>query len=224
MTKHWFIRFILGLPARVEDAVALRNALPELESKDFQLKTRASLFWNLLLSCNTNEEVLRELHRWISNIEEPNDSELSKYHNCLSSTCPYQSSQTESNRDNGFSIVHFMMAAGGPNAKPPRDSFLNLVKRTHPENDPPQEVILTDPYIYSDISEDGQEGGFSNLVAYLEVLGISDDDTFTLLMTPSPKRGTVTARKNLHRYLKKKFKNIKLKNYSPQLKCNGQIF
>lgn len=117
-----------------------------------------------------------------------------------------------------------MMAAGGPNAKPPRDSFLNLVKRTHPENDPPQEVILTDPYIYSDISEDGQEGGFSNLVAYLEVLGISDDDTFTLLMTPSPKRGTVTARKNLHRYLKKKFKNIKLKNYSPQLKFHDRFY
>ncbi len=88
----------------------------------------------------------------------------------------------------------------------------------------PREVILTDPYIYSDVSEDGLEGGFSNLVAYLQALGISADDSFSLRMTPSPKRGTVTAKKNLHRYLKIKFKNIQFKDYSPQLKFHDRFY
>ncbi len=117
-----------------------------------------------------------------------------------------------------------MVAAGGPKAKPPRDTFLDLVRRTHPENDPPREVILTDPYIYSDVSEDGHEGGFSNLVAYLEALGISADDTFILRTTPSPKRGTVTAKRNLHRHLKAQFKNIQLKDYAPQLKFHDRFY
>ncbi len=83
---------------------------------------------------------------------------------------------------------------------------------------------MTDPYIYSDVSEDGHEGGFSTLVAYLDALGISADDSFILRMTPSPKRGTVTAKKNLHRYLKTKFKNIQFKDYSPQLKFHDRFY
>ncbi|WP_332706215.1 hypothetical protein [Plesiomonas shigelloides] len=117
-----------------------------------------------------------------------------------------------------------MVAAGGPDAKPPKQSFFDLVRRTHPQSDPPKEVILTDPYIYSDVSEDGKEGGFSNLIAYLETLGLSSDDSFILRMTPSPKRGTLTARKNLHRYLKTKFNNIQFKDYSPQLKFHDRFY
>lgn len=219
----WFIRFTLGLPARVEDAVALRKALPELESRDFRLQHRR-YFWPFHPEFDTNEELLEALRRWVYEVETPDDFWPSEYRNCPSNNCPLRSNQAKANRDEGLSILRLMVAAGGPKAKPPRDIFLDLVKRTHPENDLPREVILTDPYIYSDVSEDGHEGGFSNLVAYLEALGISADDSFTLRMTPSPKRGTVTAKKNLHRYLKTKFKNIQLKDYSPQLNFHDRFY
>ena len=219
----WLIRFALGLPARVEDAKALRKALPELERRYFRLQ-RLHYIWPLLGDINTNEELIDALRHWVSSVEVPDDFWPSEHRNCPSSNCPLQSNQTKSNRNDEPSIAHFIVAAGGPNAKTPRDSFLNLVKRTHPKNDLPRDVILTDPYIYSDVSEDGHGGGFANLLAYLEALGISTNDPFTLRMTPSPKRGTATAKKKLHRYLKDKFKKIQFKDYSPQLKFHDRFY
>ena len=223
MTIDWFIRFSLGLPARVEDVAALRKALPELESLDFRLERRR-YFWPFHPDFDTNYELFEALRRWVAEVESPDDFWPSYYRNCPSNNCPPRSNQARLNRDEGISIAQFMVTAGGPKAKPPRDTFLNLVKRTHPENDPPREVILTDPYIYSDVSEGGHEGGFSNLVAYLEALGISGDDLFTLRMTPSPKRGTSTAKKNLHRYLKTKFKNVQFKDYSSNLNFHDRFY
>lgn len=219
----WFIRFSLGLPARVEDAVALRKALPELERRDFHLVHRRP-FWFFHPDFNTSKELFDALQSWISKVETPEVFFPHEYNNCPSNNCPLRSNFPGAKRDEGQSIVRLMVAAGGPNAKPPKDSFLDLVKRTHPKKDPPREVILTDPYIYSDVSEDGHEGGFSNLVAYLEALGLSADEHFTLRTTPSPKRGTKTAKKNLHRHLKTKFKNIKFKDYSPQLKFHDRFY
>jgi hypothetical protein len=219
----WFIRFTLGLPARLDDAVALRKALPELESRDFRLERR-HYFWLFDPDFDTNEKLLEALRSWVAEVEPADDFWPSDYRNCPSNNCPIRSNQARVNRDDGLSIARFMVAAGGPKAKLPRDTFLDLVKRTHPKNDPPREVILTDPYIYSDVSEDGHEGGFSNLVAYLEALGISADDSFTLRMTPSPKRGTATAKKNLRRYLTTKFKSIQFKDYSSQLKFHDRFY
>lgn len=219
----WFIRFTLGLPARVEDAVALRKALPELESQELRLEHRRH-FWLFHPDFDTNEELIEALRRWVSEVETQSDFWPSNYHNCPSNNCPRRNNKIRANRDDGLSIAQFMVAAGGPKAKPPRDSFLDLVRCTHPNNDPPKEVILTDPYIYSDVSEDGHEGGFSNLVAYLEALGIAADDSFVLRTTPSPKRGTMTAKKNLHRLLRARFRNIQFEGYSPQLKFHDRFY
>lgn len=219
----WFIRFTLGLPARVEDAVALRKAIPELENRNFQLKHR-HYFWLFHPEFASNQDLLEALRRWVAEVEPPDDHWPSDYRNCPSNNCPLRNDQVGGHSDDGLHIARFMVAAGGPNAKPPRDTFLDLVKRTHPKNDPPREVILTDPYIYMDLNEDGHEGGFFNLLGYLEALGISAEDSFTLRMTPSPKRGTSTAKRNLHRYLKAKFKHIQIRDYSPQLKFHDRFY
>lgn len=219
----WFIRFTLGLKARPEDAKAVWDALPELRERDLQFERRRH-FWIFATDFSTNEELLDGLRQWALDVDASDSYRHQDQRNCPSHSCPLRNNQTrEANDDEPF-IARLMVAAGGPGAKPPKQSFFDLVRRTHSESDLPSEVILTDPYIYSDVSEDGITGGFSNLVSYLEILGLSADDSFTLRMTPSPKRGTVTAKKNLHRHLKTKFKNIQLKDYSPQLKFHDRFY
>lgn len=220
----WFIRFTLGLPARAKDAAALRKALPELGNENFRLQDRG-YFRLLYLGFETNEELLKALRRWLDEVETQKDYRSAENLNCLLSNCPLLSDQSKINGDDEHdAIALFMVTAGGPRAKPPRDSFLDLVKRTHPKQDPPKDVILTDAYIYCDVSEDGRAGGFSNLVAYLEALGLSANDSFSLHMTPLPKRGGSTAKTKLHRDLKKKFKNIQLKDYSSKLKFHDRFY
>lgn len=219
----WLIRFALGLKARPTDVKALWEALPELRNRDLRFEWRR---YSLIFDSDfhTNHELIEALRQWASEVESPDDHWPQDHRNCPSSNCPLRNNQAKEADNEGSFFVRFMVAAGGPNAKPPRQSFLDLVQRTHRKESPPSEVILTDPYIYSDISEDGKEGGFLNLVAYLEALGITTDDSFTLLMTPSPKRGTKLAKKNLHRHLKTKFKNIQFKDYPPQLKFHDRFY
>lgn len=199
----WFIRFTLGLKARAEDVKALLEALPELRNQEFRFERR-HYFWIFDPDFHTNAELLEALRQWVSEVKLPEDYSPTDYRNCPSNNCPLRSNQERKNHADEPLIARLMVAAGGLNAKPPKQSFLDLIRRTHSQSDPPCEVILTDPYIYSDVSEDGKEGGFSNLVAYLEALGLSSTDSFTLRMTPSPKRGTKTAKRNLHRHFKTK--------------------
>ncbi len=219
----WFIRFSLGLKARPEDAKSLWEALPELRNRDLRFERRP-YFWIFAPDFHTNEELLEALRQWASEVIPTDDHGLQDHRNCPSNNCPLRNNEArEANNDEPF-IARLMVAAGGPGAKPPKQIFFDLIRRTHSQSDLPREVILTDPYIYSDVSEDGKEGGFSNLVEYLEMLGLSSDDSFTLRMTPSPKRGTITAKKNLHRQLKIKFAGIQFKDYSPQLKFHDRFY
>ncbi|MBS9926337.1 hypothetical protein [Vibrio alginolyticus] len=217
----WFIRFALGLPARPEDVVALKQALPELSLPESQVLPRR-LFWLLEPTFMSNHELIEALRGWADEID---DSHLSKHRiECNPVNCPMRvGNSIKRNNEEPF-VTELLVAAGGPKAKPPKDSFLNLVKQVHPKNDIPSEVIITDPYIYSDVSEDGMEGGYSNLVSYLNALGLRPDDSFTLRMTPSPKRGTITSRKILQRHLKREFKNIKFVDYSPKLKFHDRFY
>lgn len=219
----WLIRFTLGLKARPEDAKALWEALPELRNGGLRFERQRN-FWLFHPKFHTNGELIEALRQWASEVESPRDRWPEDHRNCPSSNCPLRNNHWKEGDDGEPFIARLMVAAGGPNANPPKNSFFNLVRRTHPQNDPPHEVILTDPYIYSDVSEDGKEGGFLNLVEYLKAIGLSSEDMFTLRMTPSPKRGTVTAKKNLHRHLKTKFKNIQFKDYSPQLKFHDRFY
>jgi hypothetical protein len=219
----WFIRFSLGFPARPEDVFALKQALPELYSNESQVRHKR-LTWLLELSFMSNHELIEALREWSSEVDDSIES-LSKHNlECRAVNCPVRKGSLSKYNDGEPFIAEALVASGGPNAKPPKDSFLNLVKQVHPQNDIPNEVIITDPYIYSDVSEDGMEGGYSNLVSYLNALGLQDDDSFTLRMTPSPKRGTITSRRILQRHLKNEFKNIKFVDYSPKLKFHDRFY
>ena len=87
-------------------------------------------------------------------------------------------------------IIQYLTAGGGPDSKPPKGMFFDLVSKSKKKMGIIKEVILTDPYIYHELGEDGVDGGYDNLSKYLEALGISNESSFTLKKTPSPKMGT----------------------------------
>jgi hypothetical protein len=138
---------------------------------------------------------------------------------CHRLDCPLKHDQNLHNsEDEGTTLAYLLSAAGGPDRKPPKDIFLDLVRKSRKKMGLIREVILTDPYIYSDISEDGFPGGFDNLVAYLEALGLDSDSSFTLKKTPSPKKASKKSITLLDRKLREYYPNISLGQYSS--KCN----
>jgi hypothetical protein len=221
----WLVRFSLGLPPRAKDVANLRRALPELWNESFELEIEPIHVWfPYWRAALTNRELLKALREWVSEVGDEDDFFPDANKDCPSNNCPLRGGDRARAADSKPLITRFIVAAGGPKAKPPKASFLDLVRRTHPKKDPPREVILTDPYIFSDVSEEGLEGGFSNLVSYLDALGLDSDDSFKLRMTPSPKKGNITTRKNFERLLRKSFKNITLEPYASTLKFHDRFY
>lgn len=220
---NWLVRFSLGLPARPIDAEVVRKLLPELQNQNWRPARRHLLVW-LSDDIYSSDQFVDALRRWISEVQESAPLPSSRG-NCPAQDCPLRQHVAGAAGDETDEfLLRYQVAAGGPNAKAPRESFFDLVRKVHPAADQPREVILTDPYIYTDVSEDGLEGGFSNLVDYLTTLGIEQPDGFTLTTTPSPKRGGKTAKHNLHRLLKKRFLNITFKDFSPTLAFHDRLY
>lgn len=194
---RFLVRFFLGLPARKADLEEMKKTLPEIfeeNNERYRRRWIRPLWW--LLDA-TSEDVEAELKHWARSSEfdeEQIDSESTRF--CPRQDCPFKGeSQSQGEGENlDVSLLKFLSAGGGPNAKPPLNMFLDLVRKKHAEMGLVKEVILTDPYIYSDLSEDGIEGGFENLMAYLQALDIDSGSTFTIKMNPSPKRATKKAK------------------------------
>jgi len=223
---NWLIRFSLGLPARPADAKEVRELLPELQNHDWHPAKRHLLVW-LTDDIYSSDMLVHALRRWVAAVEEAQESSSSTAR-CPAQACPLhlnrpQATSPAGDEDSEF-FIRYQVAAGGPHSKPPRDSFFDLVRKVHPEADRPREVILTDPYIYTDVSEDGLEGGFNNLVGYLNTLGIEQSDDITLTTTPSPKRGGKTSKHNLQRLLRERFSNLKFKDFSPKLAFHDRLY
>jgi hypothetical protein len=223
---NWLLRFTLGLPARPVDANEVRELLPELQNKNWRPTRRYLAVW-LTGDIYSSDQFVDALHRWIAAIED-SPPQPSSHERCPSQNCPLKLDEQRASGVDGEEDVQlylrYQVVAGGPNARAPRESFFDLVRKVHPKADSPREVILTDPYIYTDVSEDGRPGGLNNLVDYLTNLGIDQLDNFTLTITPSPKRGGKTAKHNLQRLLKRRFLGIKFKDFSPTLAFHDRLY
>lgn len=223
---NWLLRFSLGLPARLADAKDVRELLPELQDHNWHPAKRRLIFW-LTDEIYSSDEFIGALRRWIAAVEDSQNTQSSPVQ-CPAQDCPLRLNKPRA--ENAISdedvelFIRYQVVAGGPNSKPSRDSFFDLVRKIHSKAGQPSEVILTDPYIYTDVSEDGLEGGFNNLVDYLSALGIQRLDDFTLTTTPSPKLGGKTSKLNLKRKLKGRFPNLKFKDFSPKLSFHDRLY
>ncbi|RAU16407.1 hypothetical protein DN062_18370 [Nitrincola tibetensis] len=223
---RFLVRFFFGLPARKADVEEIKETLPEIFEENNRYKRRRirPLWW--LLDA-TNQDIEAEIRHWVRSSEiddEPRDSKPTRF--CPRQDCPLKGEAEPQGEgaELDVSLLKLLSAGGGPNAKPPLNMFLDLVRKQHAEMGLVKEVILTDPYIYSDLSEDGIEGGFDNLIAYLQALNVDSDSTFTIKMNPSPKRATKKAKEALYKKIRKSYPNASLGNYSPKCSFHDRFY
>lgn len=104
----------------------------------------------------------------------------------------------------------------------PEKGFLNMAMHVRGRlKHPVKRVIVTDPYVHCDNSEDGAAGGHDALLNFLEALGLGADMSFLLELTPTPKRGTdgrALEDTTLGRKLLAKFPRMVLRQHRP---CRG---
>lgn len=218
---EWWIRFCLGLPARPQDVGELTLALPELfifGQDRCPLDDHVLLPWWLYPADRVLK--VRDLRDWVRSAEIPNESAFVSPEYCPAKECPLR--DTHHPAIVGDVAVLHLMVAGGVH-KPPKQEFLNLVRKVH-KGKIIREVILTDPYIYLDIGEEGDVGGYDAVIDYLGALGLDRDSQFKLKLNPSPKKATKKARKLLCRKLKSSFIKINISNFNQGNKFHDRFY
>jgi len=214
---EFLVRFFLGLPPREKDIQEIQNVIPELQELNKERIIRRFRYLHLFL-IDYGDELIDELKKWVNSFEPERQVNIST-EDCPKLDCPMKSNGSHKiSSDDDVGYLQYLIAGGGPKSKPPKDMFYDLVRKSKKKFSVIKDVILTDPYLYLDVSEDGINGGFNNLVGYLEAVGISQKSSFTLKVNPSPKKATKKAKQSLHKMLQNEYPNISIGTYSPQ--CN----
>lgn len=240
---NWLYRFMLGLPARPADVQEIEENFPEITDPSWEpdpelleqypyWRRRGFLDYPMLMLFTKGGR--EDLRTWIRRLERSQetarrgtspDSER-RASDCPAVDCPLRNSSQESTKPlasqthveygekGGFFVEKFMVAAGGPDRKPPKQEFMNLVRQVHKNMPGVSDVILTDPYLYSEIGEDGISGGLGNLFEYLDVLGLRQDSEFTLKTNPNIKIGSKETIALFQRAILRKFPHAKFETFS----------
>lgn len=229
---EWIVRFFLGLPARPAHIEEIKKALPELLSGGSLPSPTLFHRWFLLgVTSNadllSSDDVVSAIRKWLSGAAKEQSIVFAPSVTCPSPACPLRSKETNRRIQNDYGDDSFpieLMAVGG-DAKGPLNLFLELMRNVHKkQHSIAKRIYLTDKFIYSDKSEDGTPGGFDNLVSYLETLDLELNSTFTLFLTPSPKRSSITAQTNLHKLLRAKFRNIEISQHTAKHTFHDRLY
>jgi hypothetical protein len=111
--------------------------------------------------------------------------------------------------------------AGGPDQKPLVDRFLDLVQRVHANAGEARKVIVTDPYLLTDASENGTPGGFSNFCQYLRTLRLAADAI--LFIPPGPKKPTANRTRWIES-IQKEFPGLKVATFASRLSFHDRFY
>jgi hypothetical protein len=214
----WWVRFCLGLPARREDVEELRRSLPELFDAQLRLDEQPLVPW--WPSLVVRELTVEDLRRWARAAAVPTEAAAASPENCPAEECPLR--RGPRSPQVGDVAVLRLMVAGGAH-KPPKDEFLDLVRRVH-RGQAIREVILTDPYIYLDLSEQRQPSGYGALIDYLRALRLARDSHFELKLNPSPKKVTTAARRLLERKVKDTFPSVRLGTFPSRHRFHDRFY
>lgn len=205
----WFIRFVLGLPARQIDVQRARESIPEVfgdpRSGVEQGDDRVILVVFDSPGLGLSGQVLRaRLREWLTSGEPAESIEVRA--GGAGNSCPLRHPNCPAHRPAGSESQAaetpndveqapdaeqpqlFELKLGGGDAGGAK-AFLDFVRNAEwkPDPDKIKEVILTDPYLHTSEGEEGGGSGFDNLVAFLEALGLRADSVFRLSMSPSMK-------------------------------------
>ncbi len=179
---QWFTRLVLGLPPRAQDIRELREAAPELfsdnEARPFHRRKRLYFHPAFLDSLELREAVREWIKECHEQYPEPREGEP-----CDHPFCRRKARNLRTN-DSPHDVMEMMVVGGGKNFNPPAKSFFDLINATKKKKSRVRRLIMTDPYIYSDVGQAGNTGGFSNLVKLMQHLNIDEKSSFELQLTP----------------------------------------
>lgn len=199
---NWLIRYILGLPAREQDFNELKANFPELIENPKLLRNLEYPYfihpWKL-------EKDYFE--KWISEIDSEKKTTKDSDKECPFTNCPISNQETIFS-DSHSGLIQLMTIGSG--LKSPKESFFDMVRKLY-KNTVIRKVYLTDPYLLADVSEDGNEGGFNNLVDYLNIIIRDKKSDFELLISKTVKQQSKL--NNFKRSIKNIFHNVEINNY-----------
>jgi hypothetical protein len=215
----WWLRFCLGLPARRQDVEELRQSLPELFDVQFHLDEHLLFPW--WPSPVIRELKVEDLRRWAQAENVPSEPAVVSPEDCPAEECPLRKGPRSKQARPELAISLFMVAGGVH--KPPKDEFLNLVRKVHRDQEVRQ-VIITDPYIYLDLRQGGQLGDLTALIDYLRELKLNRESDFDLKLNPSPKDASPDKRKLLKRKVKAFFPKVRLGTFPATHKFHDRFY
>lgn len=177
----------MGLPARPEDRKVIKSFAPELffHEPDHENEYPRSAVWNA-------RQFRDEVRIWISE-ERRHPFVIVRDDLCPNPDCPlklsknsHSSSGSQASAQNSDHIVvELMTVAGGWKGK--KKTFLDTARRVHGGHGPAKDLLVTDPFIFADKSEDDTAGGVGSFLSYLDVLDIPDGSTLTIFQPPFAK-------------------------------------
>ncbi|SDT21343.1 hypothetical protein [Bradyrhizobium canariense] len=176
----WYWRMRMGFPPRSEDREALRRIAPELFGRD----------WEITVEPTSDQHPIwgrpfqREIRLWLGTLD---DRPTVTVHEgaCPQYDCPLRlgrrsgqimGGQTSGDdaHPGGEVVLELMTVAGGWSAK--AKTFFDMARKVHGGKGPVKNLLVTDPYIYSDKSEENTTGGIDNFLQYLDCLDISQSE------------------------------------------------
>lgn len=172
----WYWRMRMGLPARSEDHEALRRLAPELFGRNVE-----GIREQIADEPSVGHRIFRDdVRQWLRTRED-RPSVTVREGSCPQTECPLglgRRSRHHVTQPNGVAphgdgalVLELMTVAGGWSAKD--KVFYDMARKVHGGRGPIKELLVTDPYVYADKSEEGTTGGINNFLRYLECLDIS---------------------------------------------------
>jgi hypothetical protein len=227
----WLIRYLFNLPARKKDYDEILEAFPEmLKKQEYSERERSEISGHFhfrdsygRIDFRGNRIDFADLINWVEKGQDNIDQQeitSSSETNCPRSDCPLKPSTAPVEID----LRQNLTMAGGIGRKCSKDSFLNLVKHVHKGSQGVKEVIITDPYIYSDISEQGNHGGLDNFIEYLSALKLDKNSIFTITTTPSPKKFDEKSRDIFKKVVSENFNNARLLTYNSNYNFHDRLY
>lgn len=171
----WFWRMQMGLPPRQVDLKALMRIAPELFGSELEM---SQIITDKMPGSDLfPTPLVVEISRWLR--AKGHHAIFSTTTRCDRPDCPLKMGDLQEQsvtpaiiQDDSF-VIELMTVAGG--YKKQANIFFDMARKIHASSSrgPITSLLVTDPFIYLDKSEDGTAGGIDNFKMYLDCLEIS---------------------------------------------------
>lgn len=188
----WYARFLMGLPPRPEDRADLRRIAPELFMPGHTRRPNGTQLIPDFEGWLWLQPLSEQVRRWLATeTEEVRPRVTVREGSCPQHDCPLnlhtkprRGSAGEPRSDEPF-VIELMTVAGGWSAK--AKAFFDMTRKVHGGKGDVKDLLITDPYIYFEHSEDGTAGGTASFLEYLENLNITPRSKLTIYQPPYAK-------------------------------------